>query len=991
MKQVYFTVFIMILYSLTASTQSVNFPGYEELKKIKNEMSNSTHSGNEIDNSYYKSSPNGMRSVMDDFGTPPEWDWIKTYGGSGKDVAREVVTSEDGSMFIVGSFSGNMSIASNNYSSIGRRDAFLAKFQSDGTLIWIEQFSPSVNESMDAFGLCLDESENIYITGYYTGDVSFGDFDLSGIQKQNLFLISTDPDGEVTMATKHSTPYSKEMGLKVDTDNEGNIYVLGSTDGTTSNEHPSVISKYSTEGALILDYFHTQCFSDMQIFGEHIYFTGTINDETYIGDNYFNPYLSEAFVAKSTTNLEFVWVKMAEHIDYYPYSVGSSLFVSSSEELFIIGTASPDIRLGSVSADINGGFIASCSATGDFIWVSEILEEDEDIPTDISGNDDFIFVSTSIAVEHHDNYFTTTKWNASNGEFISQTSFDNEIEAFTYNSNSNSLIVTQDIDEYISLSMYAATSFEQEWNLFFEGNSAKTHGIGMDIDQYGFIYNYGYTSNKINHTGQLIDKGLFLAKQNGLGNTLWTIEFPGADDNSIMPGNHIKIDTNDNFVYITGLFYEPFTIPDGSTLVPDNSGSIFILKYDYNGVFQWAVQEDFKCDHLCLTNDYSGNVLLSGVFYNTINIGSSTFVSAGYKDILIAKYDNFGQLVWANSIEGDDMEWDALISTDAQDNIYLTSEFLSTNLIIDDINLTFEDGDGNILLAKFDSQGTALWAKVKAGSPIQWGDYYGWPTGIQTDSEGNTYIKGWHADSAVFDNTMLISSLDIPHYYDKFVAKFDAEGNTIWANSISEHITSNDYNQFDIDKSGNVYSCYRVSDNIIFEGDFTYFNTGKNDLVIAKYSNSGDLDWVKSIEDSESGNANITSIAANNPETVYVYGWFDNFLDFGSSSIVASNQNSFMGVLGESLDIKEYQDNKAFLFTLYPNPANQVVNILIDDDSFEETEILINDISGRTIYSQFFPKGEQSTSVDISEFSSGIYFVKLKSGKNVGVEKLVVD
>lgn len=442
------------------------------------------------------------------------------------------------------------------------------------------------------------------------------------------------------------------------------------------------------------------------------------------------------------------------------------------------------------------------------------------------------------------------------------------------------------------------------------------------------------------------------------------------------------------------MFYEPINIPDGPTIVPDNSGSIFILKYDYNGVFQWVVQEDCNCDFLCLTNDYSGNVLLSAVFYDTINIGSSTFISKGLRDILIVKYDNMGQLVWATSIGEDDMEWNALISTDNQDNIYMTSEYTSTNLIIDDINLTFEEGDGNILLVKFDSQGTTLWAKVNAGSPIQWGDYYAWPTGIQTDLEGNTYLKGWHADSAMFDNTILISSLDIPDYnnhYNKFVAKFDTEGNTIWVNTISEHISSRDYNQFDIDKDGNVYSCYRVRDNIVFEGDFTYFKTGKYDLVIAKYSNSGDLDWVRSIEDSEMGNANITSIATNNPETVYVYSWFDDYLNFGSSSFVANNQNSFMGVLGESLDIQEHQTNEAFLFTLYPNPANQVVNILIDDDSYDGTEILINDISGRTICSQIFPKGQKQTTIDISGLSSGIYFVKLRSGRNVGVKKLVIN
>ncbi|MCK4677272.1 MAG: T9SS type A sorting domain-containing protein, partial [Bacteroidales bacterium] len=523
------------------------------------------------------------------------------------------------------------------------------------------------------------------------------------------------------------------------------------------------------------------------------------------------------------------------------------------------------------------------------------------------------------------------------------------------------------------------------------------YGIGMDVDQYGFQYNFGYASNQIDYFGQTINKGLFLTKQGDTGIPVWVVQFPDADYISSTLGNYIVVDTNTNSVYITGTFYNPLVIPGGPTLIPDLEGSIYILKFDLDGNYQWAVQEDFiSSNNLCLSCDNLGNVLLSGVFFNSINIGSSTLVSAGVDDVFIAKYDNSGQFVWAKRAGGEGWEWDCLISTDGQGNVYLTGEFTSHDVTVDDYAITLEDGDGNILFAKFDPQGNVQWVTVKGGSSVTWwGDYYGWPTGIHTDLGGYSYIKGWHADSASFDNIMLASMFNNPDYnnrWNKFVAKFDTDGNTIWAKSISELSYSYDYNQFDVNQNGNVYSGLRVMDTTLFGDDFMYVNTGKYDLLVVNYSNDGELNWIKSIEDSESGTTWISSIACYDEETAFVCGWFNDYLDFGATSFEANNKNGFIGVLGETSGITVYQrDDETILFDLFPNPAHQEVSILLNDDSLDEVDLLITDITGREVYSQPLTKGQPKTTVDLSEFSPGIYFAKVKSGKKVAVKKFVVD
>ena len=998
MKKFSFAFLALLLFTFNSTSQEVGLSEKDELIKLKKELINNINRGNEDHNIYGVTSTTGLKSVQDDYGDPPDWDWITTFGGSGKDIARKIAVASDGSLFVTGSFSGEISLGSNNYSSVGRRDAFLAKFQNDGSLIWFNQFSPSPGERIDAYGIHLDVSENVYFTGYFSGDVNFGDFNLPGTHGKNLFLVSANPDGEITMATAHATTNPEELGLKVDTDNDGNIFVLGSTDGTTYWRHPSVIIKYASDGTVILDYYHDQNFCDMKIMNDNIYFAGTIIAPDYIGDFYLEPMgYNDAFVAKSNTNMVFTWAEMGGHTSSFNGdSYGIAMYISPDEDIFLLGQFRNNVIWGTFELEGVGGFITKCSADGDFLWAKETMDYYSDTPTDITGNDENIFVSTYFNNLNSHVFINEIKaFDATSGVPGLVVNSEDKIESVSYSTIDNSLVLTQSADEQIRISMLDDNSLNSEWSLLFGGNSASAYGIGMDVDQYGFLYNFGYASNQIDYFGQTINKGLFLTKQGDTGIPVWVVQFPDADYISNTIGNYIVVDTNTNNVYITGTFYNPLVIPGGPTLIPDILGSIYILKYDFNGNYQWAVQEDFNGRNLCLTSANSGNVLLSGLFENSITIGNTELVSAGYQDVFIIEYNSSGEHVWAKRAGGEDIEYVGLISTDGQDNVYLTGEFTSHDVTVDDYAITLEEGDGNILFAKFDPQGNVQWVTVKGGSSVTWGDYYGWPTGIHTDFEGYSYIKGWHADSASFDNIMLTSLFNKPGYnnkWNKFVAKFDPDGNTIWAKSINELAFSYGYNQFDVDQTGNVYSGFRVRDTTLFGDDFMYVNTGKYDLLVVNYSDDGELNWIKSIEDSESGSTWISTIACYDEETAFVCGWFNDYLDFGTTSFEANNKNGFIGVLGEITGITVYQrDDETLLFDLFPNPAHQEVSILLNDELVDQADLTITNITGIELFFLRLTKGQAKITIDLSEFSPGIYFAKLQSGKMVAVRKFVVD
>ncbi|MDD2200359.1 MAG: PKD domain-containing protein, partial [Bacteroidales bacterium] len=72
--------------------------------------------------------------------------------------------------------------------------------------------------------------------------------------------------------------------------------------------------------------------------------------------------------------------------------------------------------------------------------------------------------------------------------------------------------------------------------------------------------------------------------------------------------------------------------------------------------------------------------------------------------------------------------------------------------------------------------------------------------------------------------------------------------------------------------------------------------------------------------------------------------------------------------------------------TIYPNPANSMINVITGDDN--ANSIIISDVLGKSIININNPRLNQE--IDVSELNAGIYFVKVDlNGKEI-VKKLIV-
>lgn len=108
------------------------------------------------------------------------------------------------------------------------------------------------------------------------------------------------------------------------------------------------------------------------------------------------------------------------------------------------------------------------------------------------------------------------------------------------------------------------------------------------------------------------------------------------------------------------------------------------------------------------------------------------------------------------------------------------------------------------------------------------------------------------------------------------------------------------------------------------------------------------------------------------------------------TAVIANGKKAFGAsvrcIKDYSSDIQIIDINKAF--NLYPNPANNTLNIQLINNVNTEMMLSIFDNTGRLVYSQSVSNTNQS--INISQIPSGIYFVKIQNNTYQQVERLII-
>jgi len=139
---------------------------------------------------------------------------------------------------------------------------------------------------------------------------------------------------------------------------------------------------------------------------------------------------------------------------------------------------------------------------------------------------------------------------------------------------------------------------------------------------------------------------------------------------------------------------------------------------------------------------------------------------------------------------------------------------------------------------------TSVWEKVKAGGG-QKGDIR---QNYCIDGEGNYYVTGYFREKAIFGGATLTSANG---KNDAFLAKFNPDGNPVWALAGGSEGNSMGYNVA-IDQKGNLYVSGIFEKNISFGRIMTLGDTNLT-VYVAKFNGDGRLIWLNQVSQDTTG------------------------------------------------------------------------------------------------------------------------------------------
>jgi hypothetical protein len=161
--------------------------------------------------------------------------WAVHGGGLELDQAKGVAIADDGTVYVSGSFEGEITFADSTYYGIGvNSNCFIASLSSQGDLQWFQHFAGTGPEDFyPAYGnsIAVADDGRIAMAGRMWKRLTVGAITLESSYYGDAFVIILNPDGTVNHAFNTDTSYDGR-GYGVDFDAAGNVYLCGDYKGS---------------------------------------------------------------------------------------------------------------------------------------------------------------------------------------------------------------------------------------------------------------------------------------------------------------------------------------------------------------------------------------------------------------------------------------------------------------------------------------------------------------------------------------------------------------------------------------------------------------------------------------------------------------------------------------------------------------------------------------------------------------------------------------
>jgi hypothetical protein len=185
--------------------------------------------------------------------------WSRVIGSTGAEMGKGVATDGSGNVLVTG-YQGTYAVDYGGGPQYLRSgiDLFVAKYSSAGSWIWSKTIGGTVNDQGN--GIAADGAGDVLVTGYIgtaPGGVDFGGGPLSCAGLADVFLVKYSAAG-AHLWSKRFGSSGNDVGMAVDTDASGSVFVAGTFEGsvdfgggalTSAGMRDIFVTKYSATGA----------------------------------------------------------------------------------------------------------------------------------------------------------------------------------------------------------------------------------------------------------------------------------------------------------------------------------------------------------------------------------------------------------------------------------------------------------------------------------------------------------------------------------------------------------------------------------------------------------------------------------------------------------------------------------------------------------------------------------------------------------------------
>lgn len=268
--------------------------------------------------------------------------------------------------------------------------------------------------------------------------------------------------------------------------------------------------------------------------------------------------------------------------------------------------------------------------------------------------------------------------------------------------------------------------------------------------------------------------------------------------------------------------------------------------------------------------DAANNVYGTGSFYDTMHFASHDLISNGKRDVFIYKMSALGEVLWAKSLGGSNLDVGQSVATDAEGNAYVLG-YYSQTIDFDPGPATLKKpgiGFQAVFLQKFDTHGNLQWVRTFGSSGSDDGK------SITIDPNGNVYLTGTFFKTLNLNDGSVTQQLTSKEgSSDAYVIKLDGSGKLLWMKQIGG-AGSDQGLAICTDQKGNVYAsgtCRGDFDLVSKGGDQSIMANGY-DVFIQKLDPDGNAIWTKVF--GGSGMDMAQSIKADASGNIYITGTF---------------------------------------------------------------------------------------------------------------------